>query len=217
VTPALGRRLNHDPRNRAYGVAARLDAPAPLRTVMHNRHVPIYDQGRLGSCVANAVCGALSTGPGTARIRSERYIVGVYRWLTAHDPFDGTWPPTDTGSDATTGGAWAVATGRIAEYRHAFTLAEALAALQERPVLFGLGWYESMFDPLSDGRLAVTGSVVGGHEVILDGIDVDAGRVWLTNSWGPAWGVTGRAYLSVDDFDRLRADQGDVTVLYPGK
>ena len=57
---ALGRHVNHDPRSRRFAFRAQ---QATLAPVFHERHVPIFDQGSLGSCTGNAALGILATGP----------------------------------------------------------------------------------------------------------------------------------------------------------
>src|SRR5690349_3550882 len=58
--PRLGRHVNHDPRSRRFPVRT---APVPLRTVEHERHVGVFQQGDLGSCTGNAALGCMATGP----------------------------------------------------------------------------------------------------------------------------------------------------------
>ncbi|ROO82566.1 hypothetical protein EDD29_0046 [Actinocorallia herbida] len=222
----LGRRVDHDVRSRRY--PARAADPSTLTSVRHARFVPVLDQGTLGSCTGNAAIGAIGSGhlflalPDSAREllgrtadEVETTAVSVYATATTMDDWEGEYPPTDTGSSGLAVAKVLKSVGWISGYRHAFSLAAALTALAEAPVITGLPWYSSMFEPDLDGRLRVhrgTGPD-GGHEVVLDELDVANRRVWLTNSWGPNWGVGGRAWLSWDDFGQLLAEQGDVTVL----
>jgi hypothetical protein len=109
------------------------------------------------------------------------------------------------------------AAGEISGYQHTFTLDDALRALGVTPVITGTSWYQSMFNPTADGQLVVDPSsgVAGGHEYVVDEIDAEHGRVWMTNSWGVSWGVDGRAWMTWHDWGRLLADQGDVTIFTP--
>lgn len=106
----LGRNLNHDPRSRAFAFRAAPDTPLP--SVHWDRAVPIFDQGDLGSCTGNAAAGWLATAnalrPGleqAALIKGikepvdEAAAVWLYENATAIDPYDGHYPPDDTGSD----------------------------------------------------------------------------------------------------------------------
>src|SRR5215218_3923484 len=56
----MGRQVNHDPRSRQF--AFRAPPKVELRAVRYERHVPIFDQGNLGSCTGNAAVGCLATG-----------------------------------------------------------------------------------------------------------------------------------------------------------
>lgn len=128
---------------------------------------------------------------------------------------DGPFPPNDNGSTGLSVAKALKTAGEISGYQHTFTLTDALLALGKTPVITGVSWYEDMFQPDADGRVHITGALAGGHEFVVDEIDVEIERVWFTNSWGTSWGVNGRAYLTFDDWGRLLADQGDVTVFTP--
>ncbi len=104
--PRLGRHVNHDERSRRFPYRGPV---SPLHAVKHERHVPVFDQGSLGSCTGNAAVGCLATGPffdtvgpeDDARLRGLDQVaaVEVYEAATTVDPFPGQYPPTDTGSD----------------------------------------------------------------------------------------------------------------------
>jgi hypothetical protein len=107
----------------------------------------------------------------------------------------------------------ALSNGWITRYEHCFDLQSVLAALQVGPVMLGVSWRSGFDNPATDGRMAYTGTVRGGHEICADEIDVTNQRVWITNSWGSSWGVKGRAYWTWDDLAKVLAEQGDATVL----
>lgn len=223
--PRLGRNVKHDSRSLHYQVEPEsLDS---LKSIRHNRLIPVLDQGNLGSCTGNAAIGCLGTGyfydpetvhrflsPSDATV-DERIAVQVYSDATRLDSYNGTYPPTDTGSDGLSVVKVLQQKGLISGYQHAMSLAAALTALSKQPVIVGTSWHENMFNPAANGRLSITGSVQGGHEYVLDELDVENKRVWLTNSWSRNWGVQGRAYLSWDDLGTLLADDGDCTVFTP--
>lgn len=218
---AGGRHINHDPRSLAY------EHPRTNRAVAdvsHKRTVGPFDQGQLGSCTGNAMAGALLTEPfagtwtpGARTITAdEAGAVKLYEQATAIDPYPGTYPPTDTGSDGTSVAQAAKNLGLIAGYRHVLSgLTTALQALQDVPVITGVSWYEDMFHPDADGRVHVGGQLAGGHEFEVFGVDVDNRRIWCWQSWGPGFGVGGTFYLTWEDWDGLLADKGDVTVPIP--
>jgi hypothetical protein len=213
----LGRHVNHDPRSRAFAHFARART---LRSVRHTRHAPVLDQGDLGSCTGNAMVGAAACDPLFPALPQrtaldEQLAVRLYSAATSLDDFAGTYPPTDTGSDGLSVAKAATAAGLVSGYRHAFTLADALDALMDGPVLTGIDWYEGFDHPDADGTVAISGGIRGGHEVVVDEYDATTGRIGLTNSWGQAWGHEGRFFMTTATWGRLLQHDGDVTVLVP--
>lgn len=218
----LGRHVNHDPRSRAFAFTAPRNAT--YAAVKHSRHIPVFDQGDLGSCTGNAAVGCVGTGgffssfdprKGYPFTPDEAGAVACYEAATALDPYPGTYPPDDTGSDGNSVVLALRNAGMISGFQHALTLDDAMAALQQGPVIFGLDWYQNMFTPGADGVLRVSGALAGGHEIVLDEWDPAASRVGLTNSWASDWGLGGRAYIALADFKKLLTRDGDVTVFVP--
>lgn len=230
-TLLTGRHVNHDPRSRRFAYTS--GAPSTYRppAVLHARHVPIFDQGDLGSCTGNATLGIMATGPywdalcavtGTPTPLgagpypfTEQGAVALYHDITANDPYDGTYPPSDTGSDGLSSAQALQRAGIIPGYQHTFTLADALAALADYPLLVGTEWTQAMFEPDGNGLIRVRGSVAGGHEWIVDQYDPVHDWVGGTTSWGASFGKNGRFYLTVADFGKLLSVDGDVIVLTP--
>lgn len=241
----LGRHVNHDPASRRYPFRLAPDrAAAALEPVYHQRHIPIFDQGELGSCTGNAALGILATGPYwdaeppswheygplsvTTRIPwTEDGAIMVYTAATRADDFEGEYPPDDTGSDGLSAAKVLVNSGTIPGYQHTFSLPDALAALQHFPLMVGTVWTEAMFEPDAYGLIHLAGAALGGHEWIVDeyvpeGFQSRAGGhplhesvVGGTTSWGESFGVGGRFYLKMSDFGRLLDADGDVIVLTP--
>jgi hypothetical protein len=223
----LGRHVHHDERSKSYRVNAL--ARADLNSIRHGRYIPVLFQGDLGSCTGNAALGAVGTSPlwealpdslkpsTTDPDADERLAVQLYSVATGLDQWPGSWPPSDTGSDGLSVAKAAQKAGYISGYRHAFGLDDALSALANSPVIVGINWYSSFDEPDANGNIRLTrGAFVrGGHEIVMDELDVEGRRVGFTNSWGEDWGLHGRAYLSWDDFGRLLDEKGDVTVFVP--
>jgi hypothetical protein len=219
----LGRHVDHDPRSRAFAAPEpEPDDLAALVSVRHQRHIPVLDQGQVSSCTANAAVGALGTSPlweahhtpgmsGRSGYADEKLAVALYS-DEQRALFGQSYPPSDRGGSGLAIAKVLKASGAISGYKHAFSLNACLAALAKQPVIIGISWMNDMFNPDADGRLHPTGPVAGGHEIVLDELDVENKRVWLTNSWGASWGVQGRAYLTWDDLGALLAQQGDCTV-----
>jgi hypothetical protein len=209
----LGRHVHHDPRSRDYGVGV---AGEVHHSVWHEHVGPVLDQGSLGSCTGNALAQCLNTRPllrDGDGLLTEVDAVRIYSEATAIDPFEGQYPPDDTGSDGLDVCKAAKAEGLISRYEHAFGLDQVLRTLARQPVIVGTVWFESMFSPDAKGRIPVKArsGVAGGHEYLLWGLDTRYHRVWMLNSWGAGWGQAGAAYLTWSDLGRLLDDGGDCT------
>ncbi|GAA2760700.1 hypothetical protein [Actinopolymorpha rutila] len=234
--PRLGRHVEHDERSLAYAVGV-LPRSA-IKTVHWDRRIGILDQGNLGSCTGNAGTGLIGTdstarqglvkvditadgaaaSQGTFTVGSypldEDFAVRLYSLASRLDEFPGNYPPDDTGSSGLGVAKALKALGLATSYQHAFSLNALNATLQTAPVMIGIPWLNSMFEPDSNGLITVDKSsgIAGGHELEVNGLDVDANTYTLTNSWGTGWGVDGVGYLKSADLKWLLSQQGDVTV-----
>lgn len=218
----LGRHVEHDERSRAFAVP---EADVAIRSVTHRRYGYPLDQGQLGSCTGNAIAGWLNTAPAhkaNTPLMREADAVRFYSEATRIDGIDGRYPPTDTGSSGLAVAKAAKAEGRIAGYRHAFSLHAALLALQTLPVITGVVWYEGFDSPDANGRVKISGQIRGGHEFELLGFELAStneplldGLIKAENSWGLSYGLRGRFYFTARTFAELLADSGDVTVPTP--
>lgn len=220
--PRLGRHVNHDDRSRRFAYRGPV---SPLRAVRHERYVPVFDQGNIGSCTGNAAVGCLATGSFFATINDadapelrnlgQDAAIKVYGAATAIDPFPGIYPPEDTGSDGLSVAKVLTSWGAISGYEHAFGLDQALAALMQAPLITGTSWRADMFEPDAEGLVHPTGPEQGGHEYLVDEYDPVRGWVGFTNSWSDQWGLRGRFYMEAEEYGELLDDQGDVTVFVP--
>ncbi len=217
----LGRSVNHDPRSLSYRVT-----PQPARalaSVRHDRQVPVFDQGQIGSCTGQASVGAVGTLPlfpalpaGHAAL-DETEALMIYSAATSLDDVPGTYPPDDTGSSGLAAAKACLAAGLIPGYLHATDLATMQTALQDTPVIVGINWYSSFDRPDSSGQVTISpnAQVRGGHEFEVIGLDVTGQTFLAVNSWSDAWGVKGYFQFSFDTMARLLAEQGDCTQLLP--
>jgi hypothetical protein len=216
--PRLGRHVRHDPRSWEYRVTPQ---DRPLVTTMHARRIPILDQELIGSCTGNAAVGHLGTDPVRSPFHTafpdvpldESDANSLYSAATQLDPYAGQWPPDDTGSDGLSIAKAARARGWCTSYLHAFTLDAALDALLDGPLITGVNWYEGFDYPDANGFVTVSGEILGGHEFVVRGIDVDTKTIHADNSWGPGWGNAGSFQFTWEDWERLLSEQGDVTIL----
>jgi hypothetical protein len=207
----LGRHVEHDPRSRDFQASR---APK-IESVKHNATGLPLNQGNIGSCTANALCGALDSDPNFSggQPLNEDEAIKVYELETKleGDPY----PPNDPGGTGLMVCKAAKQMGLISSYHHAFGVEHALEALVLRPVITGVNWYSSFDQPDPQTGLVEIASdakVRGGHEIVADEIDADNQLVWFWNSWGTDWGVGGRFCMSFDTWDQLLQERGDVTV-----
>jgi hypothetical protein len=211
----LGRHVEHDPQSRQYAAIGHLAQPdEQIVSVLHKRHAPPYNQGDLGSCTGNAEAGLLMTDPyyAAGRNLTEKDAIKLYEKATRLDRIGGQYPPDDTGSSGLAVMKAARSFGYISGYRHTFGLHDALKVISSVPAITGVGWYEGFDKPDPHGFVRISGSVRGGHEFEIVGLDTETKRVRACNSWGPDWGDGGFFEFSWDDFDRLLNEHGDVTV-----
>jgi len=206
----LGRHVVHDPRSLDF-LAERAHA---VQSVTHNATGLPLNQGQIGSCTANALCGALDSAPNFASGTplDETNAVSVYELETKLE--GQPYPPNDPGGSGLMVCKAAQQMGLITSYKHALGVQHALEALVLRPVITGISWYTSFDTPDANGLVAIASgaTVRGGHEIVANEIDAENQLVWFWNSWGTGWGVGGRFCMSYDTWDQLLENQGDVTV-----
>ena len=205
----LGRHIAHDPRSRDFPAEV-----APVSSIHWHRHVPIFDQGQLGSCTGNAAAGCMSTGPFAHRL-TEADAVSIYSQATHIDGIRGIYPPTDTGSNGLAVMKACQRRGWITSYKHAFGIDHVLGALMLGPAVTGIAWLSGCDDPDDEGIVRYRGTVRGGHEIELVGYDHVRGLLRFANSWGPSWGKNGFFYMSAEDYSAALKNFGDVTFPAP--
>jgi hypothetical protein len=204
----LGRHIKHDPRSWNFQAARR-----PIRSVLHVRHCPPFNQGNTNSCTGNAAAGLFMTTPQfrRGRVLTEGDALNIYTRATSLDPTAGTFPIKDPGSSGLDVMKAAQQLGLVRAYGHAFGLQHALEALTVGPVITGVYWYDSFRTPKRDGTITKRGHHSGGHEFLVVGLDVERQMLRACNSWGPDWGDGGFFQFSFDLWDELLHLHGDVT------
>lgn len=219
----LGRHVHHDPRSLAFQVRG----TAVIQSVAWQRHIPILDQGQVGSCTGNAATGALASGPlwdGLQTVQrtklNEDEAIALYAAATQLDPYPGYYSPgdpksQDTGSDGLSVAKAAQKAGLISGYLHATSLSALNTALMSGPVIVGTNWYEQMFTPDSNGIVTIGGQIAGGHEYCIREYDLGTDTYTPDNSWGTGWGLSGRFRLPGRTLARLLAESGDCTQFVP--
>lgn len=196
-----------DERSRAYPIRAAI-AERKFRSYTW-RCLQWNDQGREGACVGFSWSHEVSARPVETWI-DEQVATKIYKRAQHLDEWEGE------GYDGTSVIAGAKACGEfgyIGEYRWAFSLDDLRLAVGYRgPAVLGIDWMEGMDDVDSNGFVHATGSVVGGHAILCNGVSEKRKCFRLHNSWGRGWGVGGAALISFDDLGRLLAADGEACI-----
>ena len=188
------------------------------------------DVDALGSCTGNAGTAAVSVlldvhfaaAVGldySSAVASEEWAIGLYAQATGLDQASGTFPPDDSGSSGLGIAKALKQRGIVGSYTHATTATAIASLLQRGPVLLGVPWFQSWFDPDASGFIDHGGwessGVAGGHEICVYGLEQvtcdHAGRVEpestvirFRNSWGGSWGDGGDGLMTLTTYQRLR-------------
>jgi hypothetical protein len=203
-----------DDRSRKYPIRELLGTAGPRS---YTWGVPggvgqVLDQGREGACVGFAWAAERAARP-VPRPTTNADALAIYRAAQVIDEWPGE---AYSGTSVLAGAKVARERGWLREYRWAFGLDDALAAISRHgPAVLGIPWYDSMYRPtVNNGRATITvsGSVVGGHAILARGVSVKRRQVMLRNSWSALWGLSGDAWISWDDLGRLLADGGECAV-----
>jgi hypothetical protein len=205
-----GKRLGRHVYRPSFGVRKAVPVSPDLKTTFHTRLVPVFDQGDLGSCTGNAAEGAISTAPFSYK-GDEAGAVKTYSLATELDDIPGSYPPDDTGSSGWAAMRALYKQGLIKGWYQTSTLADTLWALQLRPGITGITWLTGCDNPSPSGLVSYSGTVRGGHEIEMYGLDVTSKLIWFYNSWGTSWGLNGTFCMTWSDYEKALLDSGDAT------
>lgn len=208
---SFGRLFVEDERDNAYPMTAAI-RPFAMPGVTYrywNDNQWWGNQGPHPYCVAYAWMHWAEDGPVTHKaVPPPMYDpVAVYNRAQQIDQ----WPGENYDGTSVRAGAKVLQEhGIISNYYWARNVQDIIdAILSVGPVVVGTKWYSNMSRPDAYYILHPTGSVVGGHAYILNGVSISRGLFRVKNSWGRDWGRSGRAYLAFDDMAQLLADQGE--------
>ena len=229
-------RLQHfDPRSRAFGISTAVPQTIESRSWPSSLWL---DQGEEGACVSFAWNGEAGATPVAIKGITDKLAQARYFDIQRADEWPGgAYPGADPyyeGTSVLAGAKVMHGLGYFKQYRWAFGIEEALRAIShEGPVVCGVSWLDSMFDPRSDATLDVSGSVAGGHAILARGVVLPRSGVAvvttaiskkrlrikstepvvrLRNSWSAKWGVDGEAFIRASDLERLLLDGGECCV-----
>lgn len=212
----LGRGVRHDPESLRFLIPPRA---ALATSLLWDHKIRILRQW-VGSCtghasVANLGCEPFFSTVNTLATLDDDLAMHFYAIATGIDPYLGTFPPTDTGSDGLSVAKAVRLDGLILGYKHATSIDGLITALQFGPVITGNEWQEAMDNPQSDGLIRVGGELRGGHEWCWRGVDLERKRFRGIQSWGEDWADHGYFDMTFDDVDYLLHRQGDITQFVP--
>jgi hypothetical protein len=208
----LGRQRVHDSLSRAFATRATVDRSKWVtKTIRIYDPIPNPDQchGECTGCAKSMEFNAVSNRVKGVVLNMET-AHKLYALATNLDPFEGEWPPDDTGSSGLAAAKAAQKLGLGGEYRHVFNGAdEVVQLIQEgRVVNVGTWWYEDMFTPDAKGVIEPTGPRVGGHQYIARGYELKRDLV-LIRCW---WGTYRDVYIKRVRLNELLQDEGDAHV-----
>jgi hypothetical protein len=169
------------------------------------------NQGNTSECVGYAWSHWIEDGPikhgGIPPIVDPRYI---YVNAQKMDEWSGE---NYNGTSIRAGAKFLKSINKISSYYWAFDLQTLIdTVLHLGPVVCGTNWYRGMFYPNSKGFIRPTGSVVGGHAYVINGVDIDKKMFRIKNSWGQRWGKNGFAYISFNDMNKLIKENGEICI-----
>lgn len=210
--PRLGRVVVHDPRSRSFTRPTAVD-----KSTWRDRTIRVYDprpnpNQTIGNCTGVAKCVMFNA----AGNRRSGHVLGmndalrIYSLATTLDPWDGSYPPDDTGSSGLAAAKAAQQLGLGGEYLWLFGGADAVvqAVMDGDVVNIGTRWDHDMFHPDARGQVHPGGGIAGGHEWSVRGYDKDRdlllGRCW--------WGEFRDFWIARVDLDGLLHDDGDAHV-----
>ena len=209
LTPKLGRQVEHNSRSRAFAMGTAID-----RSTWRDKSIRLYEpipnpNQMVGCCTGVAKCSQLNAAGNrkTGRVLKMADAERIYSRNTEIDPWDGNWPPDDTGSSGLASCQTAIEFGLAGEYRWLFGAADEVVqnVMEGRVISVGTWWYWDMFQPDARGLIKVGGGQAGGHQYVIRGYDVD--RDWvLGRCW---WGSFRDFWMSRSDLDALLRDDGD--------
>lgn len=197
----------------------------PPRVDLSPQCPPVYDQGELGSCTANAIAGAMQFEEPFLPSRlfiyyNERVMEGTVEEDSGATLRDGIKSVATQGAPRE--GLWPYVVARFRRKpppiaytdgrKHKALLYQRVPRALEQmqgclasgfPFAFGF----SVYDSFESSAVAHTGMVpmpsagetqLGGHAVLAVGYDAHDRRFIVRNSWGPAWGHDGYFTMPFD-------------------
>jgi hypothetical protein len=210
--PNLGRQRVHDSRSLEFPTRVVVD-----RSKWVGRSIRIYDpkvnpNQCHGECTGVAKCIQFNAERNrvAGKILTMENAHEFYHLATMFDPFQGTWPPADTGSSGLASAKAAVKLGLGGEYQHVFGGADEVVQLIEEGLVVSCGtwWYDNMFTPNAKGIIEPTGPQVGGHQYAARAYHLKTDTVGIRCWWGEYRDVQ----IKREHLNELLLDGGDAHI-----
>lgn len=218
----MGRRFHADERDREHMMVSHLPAKVklPVRKTwaINAKHL---DQGPTGTCVGHGWrnflrCAPIQTSaadPNAFKIYKKAILLDPWKDNDSEANLPDGDPGLESGTTVRAGAKAMQQLGRLTSYAWAFSLQPVIEwLLLKGPVVVGVNWYDSMFEPDSKGNVSITpgAQVAGGHCFSIRGYDTSIAKARCIQSWGDGWGYKGDFFLSAKDLERLILENGEV-------
>lgn len=221
----LGRKIQFDEKSRDFPIMELVAGTVPRS---YTWSAPVHlDQGEDPACVGFSWSGELLSRPVVVKGITNATALALYKAAQKLDD----QPGEDYEGTTVLAGAKAVkAEGHMAEYRWSFGMLDLILALGHAgPGVLGINWYNDMFTPDSKGFITPTGSLAGGHAILVSGVhivkasgkklahdittvDLEKSYIRLHNSWGDSWAKGGDAYMTLNNLQKLLDNQGEFCI-----
>lgn len=207
---------SQDPRNmdypltllwtRPYGCGKLEDAPKLVSKLWED--YAKLDQGTEGACVGCGISGELAAEPESILGVNYDFALDIYHEAQYIDEWVGE---NYDGTSVLAGAKVAVSKGYYTNYLWTKNEQDmAITVSNFGPVVIGVDWHQNMMNIDENGFLNLGGGIVGGHCVVVIGVNVEEGYYTIRNSWGETWGNRGDAKIRRSDMQRLIDADGDV-------
>jgi len=174
-----------------------------------------FDQGREGACVAYALAHECAARPAETRGMHDKWLKEDVYWEAQKiDPWPGgSYPgasPFYEGTSVLAGVKILHKKNFFREYRWAFGIEDLILGVgYNGPAVIGVNWYHDMYFPDENGMISKSGSLLGGHAVLVRGVDLNNETVTIRNSWGQNWGDNGDCYMKIHELESLLHENGE--------
>lgn len=226
----------YDERDYILSITKQTEQKLPLIIDLRSKCPSVYNQGKEGSCTANAGVAArvmLLQNPklllsraflyyeersleGTTNRDSGATIRDVCRALNIYGVCEETYMPYLSTAISTAPSSSAILNAnkyKIKAYQRLLSLNDVklYLATSAQPVLIGMEVFQSMetVTVAKTGQLPmpkVGEQLLGGHAVLVVGYDDNKKVLIVRNSWGAAWGDKGYFYMPYSYFNYYTSD-----------